>query len=395
MKRKKLSTMLVALFALGVSTTNAAVYINYDSLHPSYEQKLAQAQIDSLVAMTKSQNRLADTNEFMVGEMVNYNREQQSLTDAKLENLMAQSAMLSQQRNAQLDEKMELIRQGAEIENKRVAMLREAENRKEDFRLLQLEQSKAALERQEQQHQKFLDEQALIQKATLDMQKRVNDSADLVLAKRLESNAPSNMIVASKDAENLKQVIKPSDVGQLGSLSETKSTTPLINLNEFIRSILPENWKYFPSEGTDNQLVNVVQGKDWQSILNHIAVNNPNLEFFIDPYKSELKVTNNTKLDIKDYKATDGYRTWQVTTSKSLRGNLEEFARQANWNLIWDTNEQDYEIVASAVVRGTFSGEDGVVNKLMETTKKAKAPLFARWTPENRVVRIELMGGKK
>ncbi|MDE5179018.1 TcpQ domain-containing protein [Vibrio fluvialis] len=395
MKRNKLSAMLVALFALGVNTANAAVYINYDSLHPSYEQNLAQAQIESLKAMTKSQNRLADTNEFMVGEMVKYNREQQSLTDAKLENLMTQSVMLSQQRNAQLDEKLELTRQGTQLENQRIAMLREDQRREDEFRNLQAEQTKSALVEQEQQHQKFLAQQAKVQQATLDLQKRVNDTADMMLAKRLESNAPSNMIVASKDASNLKQVVKPTDVDQLGNLTETKTTSPLINMNEFVRSILPVDWKYFPSTGTDNQLINVVQGKDWQSILNHIAVNNPNLEFFIDPYKKELKVTNTIKTTPTDYKLTEGFRTWQVTTSKTLRGNLEEFARQASWTLLWDTNDQDYEIVASAVIRGTFAGEDGVVNQLMETTKKAKVPLYASWTPENRVVRIKRLGAKK
>lgn len=387
--------LAAAIAATTVNPTFAAVYISHDSLQPSYEHKLANAQIDALKSLAESQQRNAETSQYMAKELIKYQYTQQELTDAKLENLATQSVMLDRQRRVQLQERNELVKQNGQLEAKRIAMLKESQQREQEFIQRQLQQSQSAYSQQDMRQRAFLEDQKKIQEQTLALQNRVQNSSDLLLANQLKKSAPSNLIVASKDASNLKQTLKPTDADQLGNLSPANQTAPVVNLNEFVKSILPAGWKYYPPKGLDSERINVVQGKDWQSILNHIAINNPHLELFIDPYAKTLKITNTLQYANTPMNKGDMFRTWHITTSRSLRGNLDEFAKSAKWDLIWDKNVPDYDIVAPAVLQTDFAGENGIVNTLIKTTMKKDKPLYAEWSPENNVVRITLLGAKK
>ncbi|WP_194663829.1 TcpQ domain-containing protein [Vibrio anguillarum] len=392
MKRNALLTSILICFT---TSSYSGVYISYDSLQPSYEQDLAKAQIETLRDLSNTNRRMAQSSEFVVSELIGFQREQQQITDAKVDNMMSQTIMLEKQRNLQLDEKKDLIKQSHAIESQRIDMLRESHQRENDLIALQIEQTQYAYNQQDLRQKSFLEEQAKIQKETLSLQRKTQESSDKVLATQLALNAPSNLIVASKDAENLKQVTTTSDANNLQNLSKANQASPVVNLNEFVRSILPSNWTYIAPSGLDNETINVVQGKDWQSILNHIAINNKHLEIFINPYTKEVIITNTMQYANAPKSASDPFRTWHVSTSRTLKGNLEEFAKQAKWVLIWDTQEVDYPTVAPAVIQGDFSSENGIVNSLIKSTARKEFPLFADWNTKNNVVRIIRMGAKK
>jgi len=82
--------------------------------------------------------------------------------------------------------------------------------------------------------------------------------------------------------------------------------------------------------------------------------------------------------------ATHHALTWRITKGKSLRENLEDWTKQAGWNLIWSAYV-DYPIVASATIAGD-SFEDAV-KELAQTMKYTKAPLNFKIS-SNKVLRV-------
>ncbi len=398
MKRKvpSLAIPLISLITLSLpSVTTAGVYVSYDSLQPSYEQKLAEAQLQALHGLTDKIQNQNDINEFYAANIIEFNKTQQELTNAQRQKLSEERYLIEQQRQRNDDEARALILARSSLEQQRLNIVRDATAQESQLLAQAVQQEKDFFEKQSARENDFLATQQRIQEKSLALQADVSSAQNRLLEDQLKKDAPSNLIVASSDASNMKQVVNPKMVEAVHALGKAEQKNVVVNLNEFISTILPPTWHYQAPEGLDSETINAVQGKDWQSILNLIAVNNPHLEIVVDPYKKSV-VVRNTMHAFKTNKVNRNtpYTTWHISTNRTMRQNIDAFAKQADWRLIWDTKEKDYETVAPAVIRARFAGEDGVVQKLIDLTKEKDVELEADFRYGNRVVIVTRKGAK-
>lgn len=77
--------------------------------------------------------------------------------------------------------------------------------------------------------------------------------------------------------------------------------------------------------------------------------------------------------------------TWDVRTSDAtIYGSLKRWAKIAGWQLMWDTEGNDFPVVAEATYRGGF---DIAIGGVMASLQRSQYPLRA-CLYENRAVRI-------
>ncbi|MGN2715562.1 TcpQ domain-containing protein [Aliivibrio fischeri] len=400
MKRNltRISSAICATIITLASTTivNAAVYISYDSVQPSYEQNLANSQSEFNRELVRELQRKSEISEYYAAEIIGFQKEQQNRIDQRAQQLAAQEYINQQQYRQNQLETDRLIQSRASLEEQRVALVSDANKREIALLEESVQQEQNLLEKHNLRQEKFLIAQAAIQKDTHALQVDVKNSQDRLLEEQLRSGAPSNLIVASKDASNLKAIVDPTKSNQLNELGEAEQGNTVVNLNQFIASILPSYWHYSAPSGLDSETIHAVQGKNWQSILNLIAVNNPHLEIKIDPYKKVVSVKNTLQYaKTNPTNRTTPYATWHVRTDRTFRENIAYFAKQAKWDLIWEAGEIDYDTVAPAVIQARFASDDGVINKLVKLTEHKETPLFADWKFGNKVVIIKRKGATR
>lgn len=383
------------LTTLATSSSYADVYISYDSLQPTYDQKLSQAQLDSYREMTVAIHQQNDLNEFYAAEIINFQKEQQARTDVKQSNLEAQAFLNEQTRQANDRQANQIMMARASLEDQRLSNQSDAIVREAELLQMAVQQEQDFLEKQRALESQFFNTQAAVQRESLALQTSVHETQVQILENELRDGAPSNLIIVSADAQNMKQVIDPSQTDQITELGEAKQKSAVVNLNEFVSAILPPHWKYTAPDGLDNETINAVQGKDWQSILNHIAVNNPHLEITVSPKAQTVFVRNTMQYQVDSTVSRNSpYTTWHVSTSKSMRGNIEAFAKMAKWTVVWDTKKTDYDTVAPVVLKTRFAGKGGVVERLIRLTKDEDIPLHVEFKYGNKVAIITRKGAK-
>lgn len=399
MKIKLTLKTAVTIAILTSLNANSSVYVTYDTVQPTSAQRLKNAQIKTQEAQTKAILRSVESNEYMFAKLAELNTEQEARNQYRIDNVVQQRIALDkarekhiEQANTLYERELELVRK--DKANKQYLLTTKAKIEEQlSKERINIEQQRNNMYAQNiQDQQVFSEKQFRAQDNLLAMQKTIGNSQDQLLEVQLRQSAPSNLIVVSKTANNLKQEVRPSDALKIGEFSETGQKQKSVNMNQFISTIIPTGWKYLPPSDFQNERMSLVTGTDWKSIVNQIAIQHPYIEFVINPYDKTLiaKELNRARIHHKD----DTIRTWAITPQLSLRGNIESFSEQAEWTLIWDTQNVDYPIVANAVLRGNFAGRDGVVNKLMASTQSEDFPLIAHWKLQNKVVIIKRKGAK-
>ena len=387
----KLALTLALLFS---SVSQAGVYVSYDSMLPTTENQLRQAEIQNTREQTEALIRNAQNNEYMMSQLIEFQKAQSKLANEKMDNVVEQRALVESQRNLLLADNKLLQREKNALEQERMALYKDYANRKSAF-LAQTAQTQSAIyEEQNRRAKEFHGQQEAARADLLALQKRVALSQDDLLVAQLKKDAPSNvMIVSSKDASNVKAKVKDGQFDQLGTLGETQSQQPLVDMNTFIREILPNDWSYNAPLNSQNKFISIVQGKDWKSIINQIGIEHPYIEFFIDVYEKNLtaRIMQHSQAPVKN----DATRAWQIDRTLSLKETIEKFAKETGWQVIWDTQNVNYPIVASAVITANFAGRNGVINQLMKGTQRKEFPLVAHWKLKNNVVVITRRGSKK
>ena len=76
---------------------------------------------------------------------------------------------------------------------------------------------------------------------------------------------------------------------------------------------------------------------------------------------------------------------WTVNPSKTLRGNIADWAAEVGWSLEWNSRH-DYEIGHSASLEGSFPQ---VVEQVLKYYQNAPIPLTASFFRTNRVLLVE------
>lgn len=80
-------------------------------------------------------------------------------------------------------------------------------------------------------------------------------------------------------------------------------------------------------------------------------------------------------------------QSWHMDKDKTLRGNIEAWAKKAGWTVSWDA--VDYPIISSFDLYGNLDDKNGVVIQIIEKYANAKQPLVAKIYKGNKVIRIE------
>lgn len=85
--------------------------------------------------------------------------------------------------------------------------------------------------------------------------------------------------------------------------------------------------------------------------------------------------------------APPAVRSWKMDPSKTLRGNIEAWVKQAGWNtLVWEA--ADYPIVAPATLEGEFTSPTGPLAKLIEAYRDSDQPLEVKLSTMDKVVHV-------
>lgn len=105
------------------------------------------------------------------------------------------------------------------------------------------------------------------------------------------------------------------------------------------------------------------------------------------PSKSAVRATfNDDSTNVSQFNSYSG-QLWHMDKSKTLRGNIEDWAQKAGWTVSWDA--PDYRIIASFDLTGDLVAPNGPLAQVIKSYENSEQPLVARILKGNKVIRIE------
>lgn len=79
-------------------------------------------------------------------------------------------------------------------------------------------------------------------------------------------------------------------------------------------------------------------------------------------------------------------QAWDIRlTDKTIFGVMKRWSKAAGWQLMWDTEKNDFPVVAEGTYKGTF---DAAVFGVMQSLQQSEYPVRACMHDDNRAVRI-------
>ncbi len=160
-----------------------------------------------------------------------------------------------------------------------------------------------------------------------------------------------------------------------------------------VEKIVPNasDWYINIDEGLPNSTVNWEGGDTWEEVLQVLADQN-NISISVNREERAIGISKNSKLAV--YLAMRVPQVWRLSTDKTLRENLDLWAKRAGWRLEWDEKrlDIDFPVNHSAVLVGDFIGEDGVISRLLASLKGSERPLRAEFYTANNVLLITEAG---
>lgn len=146
-----------------------------------------------------------------------------------------------------------------------------------------------------------------------------------------------------------------------------------------------KSWTIVFEPGTENVSVSWRDAADWRAALNQISQNNRLVIAINEPIK---RISVSRTGEMAKQLATPGTQVWSLQAGKSLRENLDAWAKKAGWHVDWTKTDTNYPVDHSATLVGSFAGKGGVVDKLMTATQGRDVPLTAKFYNGNNVVVI-------
>lgn len=158
-----------------------------------------------------------------------------------------------------------------------------------------------------------------------------------------------------------------------------------------MENLVPESksWSIVFEPGTENLPVSWRDASDWRNALTQISKNH-RLVIAINDGGKRISVSRTAEL--AKQLAQPGTSVWTLQAGKSLRENLDAWAKKAGWQVDWSKTDANYPIDHSANLVGYFAGKGGVVDKLMSATQGRDAPLTAKFYRGNNVVVVTEAG---
>lgn len=166
-----------------------------------------------------------------------------------------------------------------------------------------------------------------------------------------------------------------------------------VPLGVAMQNLIPDraSWSVVFEPGTEDRQVSWKGARDWREALNQISRNHGMTIGINEPGK-RIAVTYSPGMNAK--LAQPGTNVWQLKAGNSLRENLIAWGEKAGWQVDWSRTQVDYPIDHAATLVGQFSGEGGVVDRVLSATQSRETPLVGRFYTGNHVVVIEESGYK-
>lgn len=152
-----------------------------------------------------------------------------------------------------------------------------------------------------------------------------------------------------------------------------------------------KSWTFVFQPGTENVSVSWKGATTWRDAVTQISKNHSLVIAINEPAKriSVARTANMAK-----QLAQPGQNVWVLETDKSLRMNLEAWAKKAGWTISRGDTQIDYPIDHSATLVGKFAGRGGVVDRVLSATQGRETPLTAKFYHGNKVVVLQEAGYK-
>jgi hypothetical protein len=158
-----------------------------------------------------------------------------------------------------------------------------------------------------------------------------------------------------------------------------------------IENLVPNSktWSIVFEPGTENTPVSWKDAANWHDALDQISKNN-RLVIAINDQGKRISVSRTAAMAQK--LAQPGAQAWTLKAGKSLRENLNDWAKLSGWQIDWSNTAVDYPIDHSATLVGPFAGKDGVIDRILGATADRQTPLTGRFYRGNNVVVITEAG---
>lgn len=160
-----------------------------------------------------------------------------------------------------------------------------------------------------------------------------------------------------------------------------------------LENLVPQSksWNIVFEPGTENTPVSWSAAHTWKEAVVQISKGS-RLIIAINEGAKRISVARTA--DMAKQLAQPGQGVWQLKTSLSLRGNIEEWAKKSGWKLDWGSTQIDYPVDHATTLVGNFSGRGGVVDRVLSATSGREVPLTAKFYKGNNVVLIQEAGYK-
>lgn len=195
-----------------------------------------------------------------------------------------------------------------------------------------------------------------------------------------------------------------------------------IELSIVLKQIVPDGWKAETKNYIDmNQKISwKAENEAWIDVFGRIADQN-NFKANVDWNTKRIDLIGNgavtktstvTKTTNSDKKAlkpvsenatlklkpvseprpiaatpVEAQKVWKLSADKTLRQNIEEWAKKEGWVVSWDA--PDYRIVSGFELKGDLTSPKGPIARVVKSYESAEQPLVAKIFKENKVIRIE------
>lgn len=150
-----------------------------------------------------------------------------------------------------------------------------------------------------------------------------------------------------------------------------------------------DDWDIKVEKGLENHPVSWSGGDTWEGVVNAIADQN-SLGIVVNHAEKVIGVAREGK--VADAMASQSQRVFRLDGSKSLRENLDSWAKQAGYKKVIFTREirnLEYPVI-DAVFLGELNSHGGAMHKLLAALNEdAQTPLKAEFREGNGVILIK------
>lgn len=152
-----------------------------------------------------------------------------------------------------------------------------------------------------------------------------------------------------------------------------------IEAYELITALAPKGWKVNLGPGLANAKLSWKASPNWQAAIRNIQKLNKGIYITINHENGVIAVA--AKREHLEYLETQDPMVWVIDPALSLSKNFMKWNEKSNIPIIYNA-DQDYEIKSRSVLVGDLYGVDGVIDRVLQSTKNRQWPLSVTYHPQ-------------